>query len=320
MLHTRDPLFSTAGLPPTKEVLDRYVNWLQEYLASKGSSEKLAARVNAVGPEKFEIVFRPARNLPSVAQVTFEGNQAIPQNTLREAISAVAVGAAYTEDHFRELLNAQIRPRYEAIGHLRVTFPKVRSETAGDVQGLHVFVTVNEGDTYQLSKVAIAGPSPLRPEELLKTAQIPTGAAANFDQVNEGLERVRKALLHAGFMEAKASAERSIDDEKKTVDVGIHLDPGPRFLMGKLTVVGLDLNGEYEMKRIWAIKEGKPFNADYPQIFLDSVREQGLFDNLGATKPATKINQEDHTVDVTLTFGGAAPAQKQRRRGQFGQP
>lgn len=319
MLRGKDPLFSTANLPPTKPVLDRYVSWLQEYLSSKGSAEKLAARVNAVGPEKFEIVFRPARNLPSVAQVTFEGNKALSQQDLREAISAVAVGAFYTEEHFRELLNTQVRPRYDAIGRVRVAFPKVRAEPAQDVQGLHIFVTVDEGESYQLSKVAIAGPSPLRPEELLKTGKIPTGDVVNFDQVNEGLERVRKALLHAGFMEAKVSAERTIDDPKKTIELGIRLDPGPRFLMGKLTVVGLDLNAEFEIKRIWSIKEGKPFNADYPQIFLDSVREQGLFDNLGTTKPETKINLQDHTVDVTLNFAGAGPQKKPVRRGLFDQ-
>jgi outer membrane protein insertion porin family len=319
MLRAKDPLFSTASLPPTKQVLDRYVNWLQEYLDSKGSSEKLVARVNAVGPEKFEIVFRPARNLPAVAQVNFVGNHAISEQDLTEAIAAVAVGSPYTEEHFRELLNAQIKPRYDAIGHVRVAFPRVRTEPAKDVQGLHVIVTVDEGEAYQLSKVAVVGSTPLRPEDLLKTGKIPTGVVANFDQVGEGLERMRKALLHAGFMEAKVSADRSVDDAKKIVDLGIHVDPGPQFLMGKLTIAGLDLNGEFEIKRIWSIKEGKPFNADYPQAFLDSVREQGLFDNLGTTKPGTKINEQDHTVDVTLNFAGAGPPPKRERRGGFGQ-
>src|SRR6516162_8565463 len=72
MLQARDPLFSTKQLPPTKPVLNRYVAWIQEYLASKGSQEKVAARLNPVGPDQFEIVFRPARNLPAVAQVTFD--------------------------------------------------------------------------------------------------------------------------------------------------------------------------------------------------------------------------------------------------------
>ena len=50
-------------------------------------------------------MIRPAKPLPTVAQVTFEGNQVIPQDKLREAIAG-AVGASYTEDSFRQILNS----------------------------------------------------------------------------------------------------------------------------------------------------------------------------------------------------------------------
>jgi outer membrane protein assembly factor BamA len=313
LLRARDPLFSLASVPPSKPVLDRYMAWIQELLASKGSAEKVVARVDAAGADKLAIVFRPARNVPVVAQVTFDDNKAVPQNALRDAISGVAVGVPFTEEHFRELLNTGVRPLYEARGRLRVTFPKIRTEPAKDVQGLHVFVTVEEGESYQLSKLEIAGPSPLKPDDLLKAGDVPTGETANFDRVSEGLERMRKALLHAGFMQAKLSTSRAIDDVKKAVAVTVQVDPGPLFLMGTLTITGLDLDGEAEMQRIWAIKEGKPFNADYPQLFLNSVRERGLFDNLGNTRPDVKINDQDHTVDVTLVFAGAAPQTKQGR-------
>jgi len=165
--------------------------------------------------------------------------------------------------------------------------------------------------------VAIAGPSPVRPDSLVKPAEIKTGEAANFDKVNEGLEKMQKAVVRAGYLDGKVTADRVIDDAKKTVELAVHVDAGPLYIMGKLNIVGLDLNGEYEMKRIFSIKEGKPFNPEYPNAFLNDVRQQGLFDNLGDTKAATQVNRQDHTVDVTLTFGGKAPPPK---RGAFGQP
>jgi len=317
MLHARDPLFSPAHLAAAKVVLDRYVAWLQDYLGSKGKTEKLIARVNPQTGGQFEIVFRPARNYPSVAQVTFDGNKGVPQSVLRDAIAGVAVGQPYTEEHFRELLNTGVRPTYEARGYLRVKFGQIRTEPVHDVEGLHVFVGVEEGDVYQLTKVAIAGPSPVRPDSLVKTAEIKTGEAANFDKVNEGLEKMQKAVVRAGYLDGKVTADRVIDDAKKTVELAVHVDAGPLYIMGKLNIVGLDLNGEYEMKRIFSIKEGKPFNPEYPNAFLNDVRQQGLFDNLGDTKAATQVNRQDHTVDVTLTFGGKAPPPK---RGAFGQP
>jgi outer membrane protein assembly factor BamA len=132
--------------------------------------------------------------------------------------------------------------------------------------------------------------------------------------VAEGLVRMRGLLRRAGYMEAAVTPERRIDDAKKTVDLALRVEAGPRFTMGKLAIKGLDLDSEAEIRRIWGLKEGRPFNADYPRTFLDSVREQGLFDNLGETKPDLKTDPASHTVDVTLIFGGSGQQKPGRKR------
>ena len=159
LLRGKDPLYVSAKLPATKPLIDRYTNWIQEFLASKGITEKIAGKVMQPAAEQFAIVFRPARNLPAVAQVTFQGNQVVPQGVLREAVHGTAIGSPYTESGFRELLNNTVRPVYEQRGRVRVAFPEVRAEPASDVEGVHVFVKVDEGQSYELGKVAIAGPS-----------------------------------------------------------------------------------------------------------------------------------------------------------------
>jgi outer membrane protein assembly factor BamA len=139
---------------------------------------------------------------------------------------------------------------------------------------------------------------------------------ANFDRVNEGLERIRKALRHAGYMQAEVTISRQVDEDKHTVNVTVLVEAGTQFSMRKLTIVGLDLDSEAEINRIWTMKPGKPFNPDYPDLFLARVREEGLFDNLGKTKAESKINEQDHTADVTLTFAGAGTDTKPGRSGR----
>jgi hypothetical protein len=46
------------------------------------------------------------------------------------------------------------------------------------------------------------------------------------------------------------------------------------------------------------------------------VREEGLFENLGKTKSEFKINDREHTADVTLTFAGENPQQKLEKKGR----
>ena len=323
MLRARDSLYSPARLPATKTVIDRYTAWIQEFLASKGLTEKIAGKVTQLpaaqsAAEQFAIVFRPARNLPAVAQVTFQGNQVVAQGVLREAVRSAAIGSPYTESGFRELLDNAVRPVYEQRGRVRVTFTEVRAEPVKDVEGVHVFVKVDEGQSYQLGKVAIAGPSPVDAGALIKAGDFKTGDVANFDRVNEGLEKIRLAVRRAGYLDVKVTSERHIDDAKKAIDVAVHIEPGAQYTMGKLNIVGLDLHGEAEIMRVWTLKEGKTLNPEYPDHFLNRIKEEGLFDGLGAAKADVKVDAGKHTADVTLTFTGEDPAKQPARHGSGG--
>lgn len=318
LLRAKDPLYVSAKLPATKPLIDRYTNWIQEFLASKGLTEKIAGKVTQLAADQFAIVFRPARNLPAVAQVTFQGNQVVPQGVLREAVHGTAIGSPYTESAFRDLLNHAVRPVYEQRGRVRMSFVEVRTEPVSDVEGVHVFVKIDEGQSYELGKVAIAGPSPVDAAVLIKAGDFKTGDVANFERVNEGLEKIRKAVRRAGYLDAKVTSERTIDDAKKAVDVAVHIDPGAQYTMGKLTIVGLDLHGEAEIARIWTLKEGKTLNPEYPDYFLNRIKEEGLFEGLGTAKADLKVDAQKHMADVTLTFTGEDPTKQPVRPGRGG--
>jgi outer membrane protein assembly factor BamA len=316
VLHAKDPLFSMLHVPATKAIMDRYVAWIQEYLATKNVTETIAAKVVPTTGDQFTMVFRPARNAPAVAAVTFSGNSVVPQGLLREAIAGVAVGAPYSEAGFREILNAAVKRVYEQRGRVRVSFPEIRTEPVKEPEGVHVFVKIDEGVSYDLGKVEIAGPTPVDPAVLLKAGDFKTGDVANMDKVAEGLDKIRAAVRHAGFLDAKVTSDRKIDDEKKAVNVAVHVDAGPQYTMGKLKLVGLDLDSEAEINRIWTLKEGKTFNPDYPDYFLNRIKEQQLFEGLGDTKADSKVDEKRHVADVTLTFKGADETKKPGRRGR----
>lgn len=301
-LQGRDPLFGPK-VPGTAPFLKRYAEALGEKIG-----EKVAGKVVSTGPDQFEIIFRPDRPIPVVANVTFEGNQVIPSTLLTERISGVAFGFPFSEGRFRELLDTSIRPLYEARGRIRVAFPKIVTERSKDVDGLDVKVTVAEGESFSLGDVTLEGSDP----KLLKTANIRTGDVANFDEVNAGIDRVKKELSRRGYLRSTVRAERKVQEKIKTVDVVLHVEPGPQYKFGVLTIEGLDIIGEPAVRRFWGLKPGEPFNAEYPEAFLSRVRAEQMFDNLGKTTSSTKIDDESRSVDVTLKFAGDAPPPKKK--------
>ncbi len=304
-LRRKDPLWGDQ-IPPTVAVLKRHTAAVEEFLASKGRPEKVRAKVVADAPEKFAVVIEPAKSEPAVAEVKFKGNQVIPTGVLMNNFAGVAFGSIYRQTSFRQMLDSSVRPLYDARGRVKVSFPEITTEPSRTADGLVVTVTVDEGPSFDLGKVEVAGAAVVPAKALLAAGAFKTGDIANFDEVNASLERMRRLLRHEGYLQPELKVERKLDDKTKVVDLVVHVEPGPQYRFGKLTIEGLDIHGEAAIQKLWTLQEGKPFNANYPEFFLEQVRERGLFDELGQTKSVVKVNEEARTADVTLIFRPSA--------------
>lgn len=313
-LRRTQPLFADK-LPPTQQTLDSIVRAIQAFMAKNGRPDmKVVARVATLDRGKLEIVFQPDR-LPAVAEVDFKGNTLFPTARLREAVSAAAIGSAFTESRFREVLDASVRPLYESKGRLKVSFPKLEVVPAKGVSGLAVTVAIEEGDEFELRSVAFSekpeNDSPLNPS-LLKEGKFPVGEMANMARVTEGVSAIEQSLRRKGYLEVKSKLTRQLDEPKKALDLKLDLDPGPQFTFRKLTIQGLDIETEPHIRKLWAMKLGQPFNSEYPDFFLNRIREDGIFDNLGRTKSLVQPDPGTGSVDVTLVFEGEKrPPKKQ---------
>ena len=299
-LKQKDPLFE-GKIPATKAVLDRYVAWISQFLASKNYHDPIMGKPISDAASDLVIVFRPAKAVPNIARVKFAQTGDLPPGILETAIYGVAVGMPYDEADFRVLLDSQIRPIFEARGMLRAAFPKITTERAKDVDGVVVSVDVVPGPVYTLEHVSFTGAEAPR-EPFAKLANLKTNQTANFDDVKAGRDRIVASMRTSGYLNATTEVKRDINDQDKKVSIVIDVIPGPLFTLGKLDIVGLDIESEPTIRKMWTIAPGKPFNPEYPDHFLDRVKKGGVFDNLKTTRSETKINAADHTVDVTLYF------------------
>ncbi|MGD0199439.1 MAG: POTRA domain-containing protein [Bryobacteraceae bacterium] len=304
-LKQADPFFGPQ-IPATETLLARWARTLE---AALGGGQKVAGRLEPDENQQLSVVFRPAAAPLAVARVRFTGNQVVPSSALENAINAVAVGVPYREPRFRLLLESQIRPFYEARGRVRVAFPQIRTEPEKDVKGVAVTVTVEEGASYSLGAVDVAGAG-LTPEELKKITEFKSGEVFNRETLQAGVVKLEKRLRRNGYMRVASEVERRINDQTKTVDVTLRFQPGPRYVFGQLAIEGLDILSEPVVRQMWGLKPGDSFDGDYPDHFLDRVREEEIFDNLGQTRAAVNLNDSNHTADVTLVFHGESPKPK----------
>ena len=299
-LRRADPLFA-ENLPGTMPVLERYARALDVCPAAKNVGDKIVGNLVPDEEGNLVIAFRPATPPPAVAEVRFTGNKVIPATALQNAISGTAIGSRYTEQRFRQLLDAGIRPLYEARGRVRVAFPILQVEQAQSVEGVAVTVEVNEGEVYNLGQVRFAGED-LPESDLRKAAAFATGDIANFTEVQAALDRVRRQLRRKGYLNPDVGFTRDIHDDKKTVDLTVQIDKGPQYVFASLRIEGLDIHGEAAIRKLWAMKPGQPFDSAYPEYFLTRIKEDGVLDNLRSTKSSIQLDDKKLNAAVTLIF------------------
>jgi outer membrane translocation and assembly module TamA len=136
------------------------------------------------------------------------------------------------------------------------------------------------------------------------------GDIANLEEVRVGATRIVNRLRSDGYLNASSKTDRTIHEDNHTVDAVITVTPGPQYRFGRLTIEGLDLITEPQIRKVWSMNAGAPFRPEYPDQFLKDLREQGVFENLGETRAEKNINEKIKTVDVKLFFGAAKPTEK----------
>ena len=68
------------------------------------------------------------------------------------------------------------------------------------------------------------------------------------------------------------------------VDLTITVIPGAVYTFGKLKIDGLDIANEPQVRKMWGLGKGRPYNGEYAELFLNRMSDENLFKNLGSTK------------------------------------
>lgn len=312
VLKSKDPLFSGL-LPGSQQSVDRAASAVEQYLAADHPGLRVRAKVVATGPDRYDVLLAPAEGLPVIADMTFEGSKVIPESDLHIAIIENGIGQPFSDDGVRAVLDRVIRPLYEKQGYMGVRFTKITSAPAAKVKGMDVHVTIDDGQQYRLGTLSVRGPMAGSASRIIRMANIPRGEFVNGDEIQQGVTRIHDTLRGEGYLDVTVSMDRSIHDATKTVDAWFVVTPGDLYTFGHLEILNLGLDGEAAIRKMWSVKTGDPFPGGYPDHFVDAVKQEGLFDNLGVITATPTINHQTHVVDVSLHFGSAPLTE---RRGQ----
>ena len=308
-LADRVPLFGPQ-VPATGQMVKHILEALKEYLASKNEDVDVVSGL-APGPGgKLAMTFRPTAPPPKIVYVKFENSKTINPEDLQKGFFGASVGTHYTETRLQDLLDANIKPLFQEKGRLLVRFGPFRSEESKEPDGVIVTVPVQEGDEFHFDHIEFEGNKHVSSTELQHLCKLAADGLANLTLVKKAAGEIERRYQRDGYIKAKAVPEPSYNMTKKTLDEIFRITEGDAYAMRELTIKGLDINTEAEIRKMWVIKRGQPFDGAYPETFLKRLEEDKVFDNLAGTAHHENVDDPAKMVDVELEFrGGAAPGE-----------
>ena len=304
-LQRRVPLFKpllpmAGGLPDQvsealQAILDEkqvpgHVNYLRESPPEGGDLIAIAYRV-----EDMAILIR---------DVEFPG--AAPDHVpLLKAAARKLARAEYFRSPLVTVAKVDFLPVYLQRGYLEASFasPEARvvAQTAAEVQVDAIF-PVTPGRVFSVTDVAWTGNSAVPRNQLQPLIHLFPGQPADAVRLGRDLESIAKLYRSRGYMTVRIKPEPLLDEEKNTVHYNLHVLEGDQYKMGDLELQGLDSQSTARLQEAWTLREGEPYNADYPNKFVeDSTRLLPAGVHWGISIHES-VNAKDKSVDITIHF------------------
>jgi len=264
----------------------------------------------------FEIDEGPATY---VRRVTFVGNSAFSDSSLREVVSTKEerwyrlLSSSDTFDPDRLTFDRELLRRfYLANGYADFEVRSAVAELTPDRESFFLTFTVDEGDRYRVGSVAVETTlEDLTPEMLMPSVELAEGDWYDADRVEETVANITEAVgaLGYAFVDVRPRVER--DRETDTIDLTFDVREGPRVFVQRIDIEGNVRTLDEVIRREFELVEGDAFNSAKLRRSRQRIRDLGFFERVEVTNEPV-VDQPDQTVikvDVEeqstgeLTFG-----------------
>ena len=296
----------------------------QRILDIYGRKGRFAARVEPkiipLDQNRVDVVFEILEGETTlVSRIAFVGNKAFSESRLKDVVASreqawyrfLSSSDTFDPDRLnydRELL----RRYYLRHGYADVEITAAAAELAPDRSSFFLTYTVNEGERYRISELAVnATLKDLDGEELRRKLRLSAGDWYDGDAVERDTQQISTEVQNRGyaFVDVKPRVRR--DTEKKTIDIVYDVGEGPRVYVERIDIVGNQRTKDKVVRREFRLAEGDAFNASLLRRSRQRINDLEFFNNVAVNSaPGSAPDRSIVTASVEeratgeLTLGG----------------
>ncbi|MBZ5664597.1 MAG: hypothetical protein LAO30_08340 [Acidobacteriia bacterium] len=222
-----------------------------------------------------------------------------------QAASRRLTGVLYVRTTLAKVAEVDFLPVCFQRGYLRASFGKADARVVSQANGkvdVDAIIPVSAGKVYSTSGIEWKGNAAIATSEVAPLLHLTPGQPADAVRLVRDIDSVAKLYRSRGYMAIQIKPDVQFDDGKSGVHYDVNVVEGDVYKMGELEINGLDTQAKARMQEAWTLREGQPYNADYPKKFLDDTRQLLPRGVQWAVSVHETPDVKDKIVDVEVRF------------------
>ena len=240
-----------------------------------------------------------------IKQITFLGNEAIPDDKLRSIIqsresdilSFVTRFGTYQDailDRDVQILNYF----YYTRGYVQAIVSPPEIYITPDKQWIYITIHIEEGPQFTFGQMDVDGDLLFPKEELMNSIDIKDGQTFNNEIVNREVMKLATKYKDEGYAFANVIPVTSIREAERKVDILFTFEKGEKVYIGEINFINNTKTRDKVLRRELRIHEGELYNETRVQESLANIRRLGFFSNVTIDKPQ---GRKSDVVDLEIT-------------------
>lgn len=248
---------------------------------------------------------------PAVAEITLEGNRAIPEEELLKALreNGLAEGQIFRQAVL-EGMSQELERQYVAQGRYGATVTGNVEELPRNRVAVHI--VVNEGEVASIKHINVVGNRAFERKEILSLFELKTTNFLSWvfnddkysrEKLSGDLERIESFYLDRGYLKFSIeSTQVAISPDRQSVFVTVNINEGDVYKIGEIGLAGDLVVSEQEVRNLIKLREGETFSqvqmTNTSEAITQRLGDEGY--TFAEVKGLPEVNEEDKTAKVTF--------------------
>ncbi|QUM79328.1 outer membrane protein assembly factor BamA [Moritella sp. 5] len=256
------------------------------------------------------LVFK-VTELPTISSIEFVGNDAIPEEQLKESLSSsgIRVGEPIDRTIIRSVEQG-LQEFYYGAGRYSAKINTILTPLPRN--RIDIKFSFVEGKSAEIKQLNILGNTVYSTSELKNLFELsdhtPWWNVMADQQYQKqllagDLEKLRSHYVDNGYIRFKTeSTQVSMTPDKQGIYITLKLDEGEQYKLGNISLTGNLLDKEEELRGLLALNSGELYSGASVTATEESLSRYLSRFGYAYPKVSTypEINDEDHTVNLTI--------------------